>query len=97
MSTARKFNTTKRRKSVTISARVDPATARALDRLAAAHNRSRSWVLNEAIRAQATAEAEYLAAIDKGLQAAEAGRLIADADLDEALARRRAASRKRAA
>ena len=97
MTSGRKAKASQRRKSVTISARVEPATARALDRLATAYNRSRSWVLNEAIRTQAAADAEYLAAVDEGLRAAEAGRLIADADLDQALARRRTAGRKRAA
>lgn len=87
MAEPKKSKPSRLRKTVTISARIDPATARSLDRLAAAYGRSKSWILAEAIRGHEAAEAEFLAAVDEGIRAADAGRLISDADLDARLAR----------
>ncbi|MBM3554735.1 MAG: ribbon-helix-helix protein, CopG family [Alphaproteobacteria bacterium] len=97
MAEPKKRKTSRPRKSVAVSARIDPATARSLERLAAAHGRSKSWILAEAIRGHAAAEAEFLAAVDEGLRAAEAGRLISDAELDARLARAKRPPRRRAA
>jgi predicted transcriptional regulator len=53
-------------KSVTIAARVDADLDIELERLASATGRSKSWLLNEALRSYVANEQQFLAAIEGG-------------------------------
>jgi predicted transcriptional regulator len=53
-------------KHAVISARVDADLLSELDRVAAAHRRSRAWLVGEAVRRFTAEEAELLAMIEEG-------------------------------
>ena len=59
-------------KSVTVAARVDANLDRELERLAEATGRSKSWLINEALRSYVANEQQFLAA--GGREASPAGR-----------------------
>lgn len=63
-------------KSAVITARVDPETLALVDRVASASGRSRAWFAAQAIREAATREAEFLAFVQEGIDAADRGELI---------------------
>lgn len=63
-------------KSVTIAARVDAALDDGLERLANATGRSKSWLINEALRSYVANEQQFLAAIEEGKQALRDGKTI---------------------
>ncbi|WP_374633808.1 CopG family ribbon-helix-helix protein [Ferrovibrio sp.] len=63
-------------KTATITARIDPELNEALERIAAAQGRSKSWVLNEAARRFVDFDGWYAASVSQGLQDADAGRLV---------------------
>lgn len=68
-------------KSAVITARLDAETLALVDRVAGAQNRSRSWFAANAIRRAAEKEAEFLAFLQEGIDAADRGELIAHEDV----------------
>jgi RHH-type rel operon transcriptional repressor/antitoxin RelB len=63
-------------KSVTIAARVDADLDGELARLAAATGRSKSWLINEALRSYVATEQQFLAAVEEGKQAMRDGKTL---------------------
>jgi RHH-type transcriptional regulator, rel operon repressor / antitoxin RelB len=63
-------------KSVTIAARVDADLDGELARLAAATGRSKSWLINEALRSYVANEQQFLAAVEEGKQAMRDGKTL---------------------
>jgi predicted transcriptional regulator len=78
-------------KTAVITARVDEETLALVDRVSKAHNRSRGWFAAQAIAAAARKEAEFLAFVQEGIDAADRGELVSHeevmADLDAAIAK----------
>jgi predicted transcriptional regulator len=68
-------------KSSAVSVRLPPELNKQLSDIAQALGRPKSWVIEQAIRDFVTVQAWHLAAIDEGLQDAEAGRLVAHDDV----------------
>lgn len=73
-------------KSAVITARVDPAVAALVDKVAAAHGRSRSWFAARAIARAAEQEAAFAALIQEAIDELDRGNGVphdvAMADLD---------------
>jgi RHH-type rel operon transcriptional repressor/antitoxin RelB len=63
-------------KSITLAARVDADLDAELNRLATATGRSKSWLINEALRSYVATEQQFLAAVEEGKQALRDGRVI---------------------
>ena len=63
-------------KQVTISARVPEELSQQISTIAQALRRNRSWVIEEAIRGYLEAEKQFLAAIEEGIRADEAGDVV---------------------
>jgi predicted transcriptional regulator len=63
-------------KSITLAARVDAELDAELSRLATATGRSKSWLINEALRSYVANEQQFLAAVEEGKQALKDGRVI---------------------
>jgi predicted transcriptional regulator len=63
-------------KSVTIAARVDSDLDGELERLAEATGRSKSWLINEALRSYVANEQQFLAAVEEGKEALRAGQVL---------------------
>jgi predicted transcriptional regulator len=63
-------------KSITLAARVDADLDAELSRLASATGRSKSWLINEALRSYVANEQQFLAAVEEGKQALKDGRVI---------------------
>jgi RHH-type rel operon transcriptional repressor/antitoxin RelB len=63
-------------KSITLAARVDADFDAELTRLATATGRSKSWLINEALRSYVANEQQFLAAVEEGKQALREGRVI---------------------
>jgi predicted transcriptional regulator len=78
-------------KSVSVTARLDDALLAALDTHAKELDRSRSWVIEKALKDYLERDAAFLAAIEEGIAEADAGLCIpheeAMRQLDENLAR----------
>ena len=60
-------------KTATITARIDPELNEALERIAAAQGRSKSWVLSEMLREQVEKESAFSAAVQAGRESIRAG------------------------
>jgi predicted transcriptional regulator len=63
-------------KNAVITARVDEETLALVDRVSKAHNRSRAWFVARAITEAARREAEFLAFVQEGIDAADRGELV---------------------
>jgi predicted transcriptional regulator len=63
-------------KSVAIAARVDADLDAELNRLATVTGRSKSWLVNEALRSFVANEQQFLAAVEEGKQALREGRVV---------------------
>lgn len=63
-------------KSITISARVDADLDDQLERLAEATKRSKSWLVNEALRFYVANEQQFLTAVEEGKQALRDGKVV---------------------
>jgi len=63
-------------KSTTLTARVDAELEAELGRLATATGRTKSWLINEALRSYIANEQQFLAAVEEGKQALNEGRVI---------------------
>ena len=59
-----------------VSVRLEPALQEKLGALATALDRPRSWVIEQAVAAYVEQQAWQLAAIDAGIAAADAGRVV---------------------
>ena len=68
-------------KDVTISARIPEDMGQQVDRLAAAANRNRSWVVEEALRAYLAREVQFLEAVERGIEAYKMGDVLDHADV----------------
>jgi predicted transcriptional regulator len=78
-------------KTAVITARVDEETLALVDRVSKAHNRSRAWFVSRAITEAARKEAEFLAFVQEGIDAADRGELVPHDEVFERVrARRRA-------
>lgn len=65
----------------TVTFRIDADTRAALDRLAGALDRDRSYLINEAVEAYLAVHAWQIAHIEEGLRQADAGEFAADPEL----------------
>jgi RHH-type transcriptional regulator, rel operon repressor / antitoxin RelB len=65
----------------TVTFRTDAGTRVALDRLASALDRDRSYLINEAVEAYLAVHAWQIAHIDEGLRQADAGEFAADSEV----------------
>ena len=63
-------------KSITLAARVDADLDAELSRLATTTGRTKSWLINEALRSFVANEQQFLAAVEEGKQAMKEGRVI---------------------
>lgn len=63
-------------KTSVITARIDEETLALVDKVASANNRSRAWFAARAIEDAARKEAEFLAFVQEGVDAADRGKLI---------------------
>ncbi|KGB58977.1 ribbon-helix-helix domain-containing protein [Sphingopyxis sp. SE2] len=79
-----------------VTARLDAATRETLDRLAEYYDRSRSWLVAQAVREYAERESEMLAFIEEGERSAREEPLISsDEMLDWIAAKRKEIQAKR--
>lgn len=76
-------------KDITISARVPEELGQQVDRLAAAANRNRSWVVEEALRAYLAKEMQFIEAVQEGIDAYKRGEVVAHEEVVARLERRR--------
>src|SRR3546814_9120958 len=63
-------------RAAVITERVDPETLALIDKLVAAQGRSRAWFVAKAVQRAAEAEADFLAFVQEGIDAADRGELI---------------------
>ncbi len=63
-------------KSVTIAARVDADLDSELERLAETTGRSKSWLINEALRSYVANEQQFLAVVEEGKQALRDDKIV---------------------
>jgi len=75
----------------TISFRIAADTVESLDELAEGMERDRSHLLNEAVENYLRLNEHHIRLIKKGLQAAERGDFVPDADMKKLIARMRRA------
>jgi predicted transcriptional regulator len=73
----------------TLTSRVESKTRDALDALAAALERDRSFVMNEALNAFIETHNWHLAHIEEGLRQADSGEFVPDAKVKRVLTRLR--------
>jgi predicted transcriptional regulator len=73
----------------TLSFRLDSDKAGALDALAEAMDRDRSYLLNEAVTAYLDVQHWHLEQIKAGLRQADAGKLVDHAEVKMTMARKR--------
>ena len=71
----------------TVTARIDEATHSSLERLAKATDRSRSWLVADAIRRYVEEESWQIAAIEEGVRQADAGNFATEGEVKAAFAR----------
>ena len=63
-------------KSITLATRVDADLDAELSRLATTTGRTKSWLINEALRSFVANEQQFLTAVEEGKQAMREGRVI---------------------
>ena len=63
-------------KSATLAARVDAELDAELTRLATAKRRTKSWLINEALRSYVATERQFIDAVKEGKKALKEGRVI---------------------
>jgi len=68
-------------KTAPVSVRLEPALNDRVAAIAAALDRPKSWVIEQAVRDFVALQEWQLAAIDEGIRAADAGRLVAHEDV----------------
>lgn len=72
-----------------MTVRVDPRTRQALDGIAAALDRDRSYVVNEALEAYIDVHQWQIDHIQQGLREAKAGQFASEAQVNKVMARLR--------
>lgn len=65
-----------------ITARVDPGTAEKIGLIASSTGRSRSWLVAKALKEFADRESEFLAFVQEGVDAADRGETVDEAEAD---------------
>jgi predicted transcriptional regulator len=83
----RTLKTDTERENVKISFLTDKANRDALDTIATALDRDRSYILNEAISAYLESQQWYLKDVSKAIEEAEAGDFASDPEVQQAFAR----------
>jgi len=73
----------------TLTVRIEPETRRALDAIAEALDRDRSYVVNDALSAYVETHRWQAEHIRQGLREAEAGKFVPEKNVQKVLARRR--------
>jgi predicted transcriptional regulator len=73
--------------SFSTSIRLDQETLRQIDAIAASEGRSRSWILQQAIKDALEIRASYEAAVQKGIEQARAGQFATEEEIETAFAR----------
>lgn len=68
-------------KTAPVSVRLQPELNEQVAAIAAALDRPKSWVIEQAVRDYVELQAWHLAAIDEGIKAADAGRVVAHEDV----------------
>ena len=68
-------------KTTVVTARIDEELAAGLDRLAGKLDRSKAWVVSQAIKRFVEEESEFLAFLQEGIDDLENGRWISHEDL----------------
>jgi predicted transcriptional regulator len=63
-------------KSTTLTTRIDAKLEDDLNRLAEAKGRTKSWLVNEALRSYVATERQFIAAVKEGRRALKDGRVI---------------------
>jgi len=63
-------------KTLPVSVRLDPELNKRVTDIAHAFDRPKSWVIEQAIKDFVAVQARHLAAIEEGVQDADAGRVI---------------------
>lgn len=71
----------------TVTTRIDDETQLKLDRLAKATERSRSWLVADAIRRYLATEEWQVAAVEEGVRQAEAGNFASKEEVRAAFAK----------
>lgn len=80
-------------KSAVITARLDEETLKLVDQVARAHGRSRAAFAAQAIRQVAESEAELMAFVREGVDAADRGELVTQDEMERWFEERVAARR----
>ncbi|WCT72107.1 ribbon-helix-helix protein, CopG family [Sphingomonas naphthae] len=78
-------------KTAVITARLDEETMALVDKVAKAQGRSRAWFAAHAIQRAAEKEADFLAFVQEGIDAADRGDVIPHEDIVARVRARRAA------
>jgi predicted transcriptional regulator len=73
--------------SLSTSIRLDQETLRQIDAIAAAEGRSRSWLLQQAIKDALEIRTSYEAAVQKGIAQARAGQFATEEEIETAFAK----------
>jgi len=73
--------------SLTTSIRLDQETLSQIDAIASAEGRSRSWLLQQAVKDALEIRASYEAAVQKGIEQARAGRFATDEEVEAVFAK----------
>lgn len=76
-------------KTTVITARLDPDTLALVDKVAKAQGRSRAWFAARAIQRVAEQEADFLAFVQEGIDAADRGELSPQEEVFERVLARR--------
>lgn len=76
-------------KEITVSTRVTEEVATQLDQLSEALGRTRAWILHEALSTYIANEAEFLEAVQKGLDDMAQGNVVDHAEVVADWSRRR--------
>jgi len=69
------------------SIRLDQQTLSRIDAIAAAEGRTRQWVLQQAVKDALEIRASYEAAVQKGIEQAQAGRFAAAQEVETVFAK----------
>ncbi len=68
-------------KTVPVSVRLQPELNDSVTAIATALDRSKSWVIEQAVKDYVALQTWHLAAIDEGIRAADAGQVVAHEDV----------------
>ena len=69
------------------SIRLDQETLKQIDAIAAAEGRSRHWLLQQAVKDALATRASYEAAVQKGIEQAQAGQFATEEEVEAVFAK----------